>query len=92
MEIDNSGLLASVPALQVGQNFHVSLEARRTAGEVLTNVVVPFWNGMFCHALEVGVGRTIEAVRVGERFGEIPLGEAEEFFLVKFLSVFLITH
>jgi hypothetical protein len=36
--------LASSPALQASQNFHVPVERRRTAGEVFADLVIPFWN------------------------------------------------
>ena len=63
--------LASFPALEVGQNFHVSLKARRTAGKVLADFVVPFWNGVFSHLVQGGIRRTVDTLRVGECFGEI---------------------
>ena len=44
---------------------------------------------MFRHALEVGIGRTIDAAGVGKGFGEIGLGEAKEFFLVECLFLCL---
>jgi hypothetical protein len=78
--------LSGFPALQIRQNFHVPIETGRTACEVFADVIIPFWNGMFCHTLEVGMERTIDAAWVGKGFGEIGLREAKEFFFVKFLS------
>ena len=52
---------------------------------MFADFVIPFWNWMFCHSLQVGIGGTVDAVRIGERFGEIGLREAKEFVFVKFL-------
>ena len=79
------GASSSFLSLQFGQDLHVALKAWRTAGEVLADFVVPFWNGMIRHPLQGGIRRTIDTLRIGEGFGEIRLREAEEFFLVKFL-------
>ena len=53
---------------------------------MFADLVVSFWNRMFSHTLQVGFGRTVDALRIGERFGEIGLREAKEFVFVKFLS------
>jgi hypothetical protein len=53
---------------------------------MFTDFVVPFWNGVFSHLLQVGIWRTVDTLRVGERFGEIRPCEAKEFVFVKFLS------
>ena len=45
--------------------------------------IVPFWNRMFGHALQVAIGRTVDALRVGEGFGEIRLRKSEELLLIK---------
>ena len=51
--------------------------------------VVPFWNWVFRHALQVGVRRTVDALRIGERFGEVRLRQAEELFLVESLLLWI---
>lgn len=53
---------------------------------MFTDFVIPFWNWMFSHSLQVGIGGTVDAVRIWECFGEIGLREAKEFLFVKFLS------
>jgi hypothetical protein len=52
---------------------------------VFADFVVPFWNRMVSHAEEIGIGRTVDAARIGEGFGEIGLRESKEFVFVKFL-------
>ena len=50
---------------------------------MFAELVVPFLHRMFGHVLQVGIGRTVSTMRVGEGFGEIGLREAKEFFFVK---------
>jgi DNA-binding HxlR family transcriptional regulator len=38
---------------------------------VFADLIVPFWNWMFRHALQVGLRRTVDAIRIGKRFGDI---------------------
>ena len=78
-----SSLLPRLSALEFCQNFHIAVKTRRTARQVFTALIVSFWNGMFRHALEVGIGRTIDAAGVGKGFREIGLREGKELFLVE---------
>ena len=46
------------------------------------------FDGMFSHALKVGIRWTANPLRVGERFREVRLGEAKEFGFVKIIIEF----
>lgn len=81
-------MLSGFPALQVSEDFHVAVEAGGTAGEVLRDKRIGFV-GVLGQSDQVGIWRTIESPWVGEGLGKISLGEAEEFFLVNFLPLFL---
>jgi hypothetical protein len=85
-KLTSLAILSGSPASQLRQNFHVPLEAWRTAGEMFADFIVPFGNRMFRHLLQCRIGRTVNAMRVGKRFGQVRLGEAKEFVFVKFLS------
>ena len=54
---------------------------------MFADFVVPFWNWLFRHSLQVGITRTVDAVRIGERFGKIRLGKAEEVSLVEIVKL-----
>lgn len=51
-------------AFQVGQDFHVAVEAWWTAGEMFACLVVPFWNRMAPPCAGVGVGRAVYALGI----------------------------
>ena len=77
---------------EVRQNFHVAIEAGGTAGEVLADEWIGL-PGALGQAGQFGIGRAVEPLWVGERFGEIRLGEAEEFFFAELpLHSFLHWH
>ena len=84
--------LPGFPALQVGQDFHVAVEARRTASEVLADMGVRRFGRMFGHIPQLGIGRTVDPLRIRKRFRKIRFGEAEEFFLSNFLLLFVVRH
>jgi hypothetical protein len=84
----HNGRLSRFPAFQVCQDFHVSIEAGGTTGEVLGDKRIGNF-GMFGQADQFGIRRTIDSLWVREGFGKILLSEAEEFFLVDFLPLFL---
>jgi hypothetical protein len=81
-------MLSGLPALQISQNFHVAVEAGGTAGEMLRDKWIGFL-GVLSEANQIGIGRTVDSPWVGEGLGKISLGEAEEFFLVNFLPLFI---
>jgi hypothetical protein len=47
------------------------------------------FSGALGQTCQVGIGRTIDPIRIWKRFGKIRLREAEELFLVDFLSLFV---
>src|SRR4029077_14271752 len=81
-------VLSSFPALQIGQDFHVAAKARRAAGEMLGYERIGF-SAVLGQKCQVGIGRTIDPIRIWKRFGKIRLREGEELFLVDFLSLFV---
>jgi len=66
--------------LQVGQNFHVAVEARGTASEMLADVCVRRLGRMLGHTHQVGIRRTVDPLRIGKRLRQIRPREAEELF------------
>ncbi len=79
-------MLYGFSALQLSQDFHVAVEARRATGEVLREKRIGFL-GVLSQTNQVGIRRAVEAPWVGEGLGKILLGEAKEFFLVNVLSL-----
>jgi len=63
---------------QFSENFHVAVEARRAASDVLGDERIRRL-GVFGEANQFRIRRAIEAPWVGECLGKISLGETEEF-------------
>jgi hypothetical protein len=81
-------VLSGVSALQVGEDFHVPIKAGGTACEVLADRRIgPA--GVLSQPYQFAIGWTVDPLRVWKRLRKIRLCEAEEFFLVNFLSLFV---
>ena len=59
---------------------------------MFADLVVPFWDWMLSHTLEIGIGRTVDPFGIGKIIGEMILGDGQEFFLVKVLSLLVVRH
>jgi hypothetical protein len=83
--------LISLSFLENGEYFHVPPETWGTARQVVAEFGVSGRDWAFSHALQVGIGRTTDALRIREGFREIRLGETEEFFflMIKFVLLSL---
>jgi len=59
---------AGAATFQVSENFHIAVEARRTASQVLADFRVASLNGLFSHPLQVRIRWTANTLWVGKRF------------------------
>ena len=74
-------MLSGFPTpLWVGQNFHVAVEARGRASEMLADVCVRRLGRMLGHTHQVGIRRTVDPLRIGKRLRQIRPREAEALF------------
>ncbi len=49
------------------------------------------FDGLFSHLLKLRIRRTTNALRVREGFGQVGLGEAEKFRIVKIVKLLLLS-
>ena len=82
--------LTGVSVFHIGENFHIAVETRRAAGEVLGDERIGL-PGMFRQTDQFGIRRTIEAPLVGKGLGKISLSEVEKPFFVE-LSLHFFLH
>ena len=70
-----------------GKYFHVAVEAGRTASQMFAHFNVACLDGVFGHALQIGIRWAANALRVGERFAEVGLGQVNEFGFAEVLKL-----
>src|SRR5215469_1258976 len=68
--------------LWVGQTFHLAVEARGTASEMLADVCVRRLGRMLGHTHQVGIRRTVDRLWIGKRLRQTRPPDSKELSLV----------